>query len=373
MDTLTGLLDGPRARGAFLLRSVLEPPFALHVEDEAPLTLLTLVQGSAWLIPDGRDPTLLQPGDVAILRGPEPYTVADDPKTPWQIIIHPGQHCTTLDGVDRSESMHLGVRTWGDDLNAGTVLLTGTYQLRSEVSRRLLTALPSVLVQPSAAADATLVHLLGAEMARTDPGQELVLDRLLDLLLVSVLRAWLASPEAGAPGWYQAREDPVVGPALRLMHDDPAHPWTVATLATRIGASRSALARRFNELVGEPPMTYLTGWRLTLAADLLREPETTIGAVARQVGYGSSFALSAAFKRERGMSPQDYRRQADSAEVLHSTAQSLREPVTRRSRPESSRIRPGVVRHAQRAHHATSRVVFLTPSKRPAETVAAAR
>ena len=73
--------------------------------------------------------------------------------------------------------------------------------------------------------------------------------------------------------------------------------------------SRAALARRFTELVGEPPMAFLTGWRLALAADLLREPDTTIGAVARQVGYGSSFALSAAFKRVRGMSPQEYRAQ----------------------------------------------------------------
>jgi AraC-like DNA-binding protein len=320
MDTLTGLLDGPRARGAFLLRSVLEAPFALRIEDEAPLTLLTVVRGSAWLLPAAGEPARLSPGDVAVVRGPEPYTVADDPATPWQIIIRPGQHCTTLDGVDRAESMHLGVRTWGDHLDARTMLLTGTYQLRSEVSRRLLAALPTVLLRP---ADDTLVRLLAAEMIRTDPGQELVLDRLLDLLLVSVLRAWLAGPEAGAPGWYRAREDPVVGAALRLLHDDPGEPWTVASLAARIGASRSVLARRFNELVGEPPMSYLTGWRLTLAADLLREPATTIGAVARQVGYGSSFALSAAFKRERGLSPQEFRRQAAEEDRRHRTAGHL--------------------------------------------------
>ena len=328
MDTLTGLLDGPRARGAFLLRSVLDPPFAMRIEDRAPLTLMTLVQGDAYLIPDGGEAILLRPGDVAILRGPEPYTVADDPSTPWQTIIHPGQICTTLDGQDRSQEMHLGVRTWGDRLDAGTVLLTGTYQLRSEVSRRLLTALPDVLVQPSAAANTALIALLGNEMGNTDPGQELVLDRILDLLLVSVLRAWLANPKAGAPAWYQARQDPIVGPALRLLHDDPSEQWTVADLATRTGVSRSALARRFHELVGEPPMTYLTGWRLTLAADLLREPEATIGSVARQVGYGSSFALSTAFKRERGVSPQEYRRQVSDEQTWHATAQ---EPAHRSS------------------------------------------
>lgn len=102
---------------------------------------------------------------------------------------------------------------------------------------------------------------------------------------------------------------PVVdlGPALRLLHHEPAKPWTVASLAAAIGVSRAALARRFTELVGEPPMTFLTDWRLTLAADLLREPDATVSSVARQVGYGSPFALSAAFKRVRGISPQEHR------------------------------------------------------------------
>lgn len=304
MDTLTGLLDGPRARGAFLLRSVLEPPFALRVQDEAPLTLVTLVRGSAHVIHDSA--VRLDPGDVAVIRGPEPYTVADDPSTPWQTIIHPGQLCTTVDGVPRE---HLGVRSWGDKVDAGTEMITGTYQLESEVSRRLLGALPTVLVQPAAATDRTLVGLLAAEMTTPGPGQELVLDRLLDLLLVSVLRAWLASTDAGVPAWHRAGQDPIVGPALRLLHSTPESPWTVAALAARAGVSRSSLARRFTDLVGEPPMAYLTGWRLTLAADLLRSPDATLDAVARRVGYGSAFALSVAFKRERGVSPQQFRRQ----------------------------------------------------------------
>ncbi|GAA3954131.1 AraC family transcriptional regulator [Actinoplanes auranticolor] len=308
MDTLTGLLDGPRARGAFLLRSLLEPPYALRIEDEAPLTVMTLVRGTAWVLPDGGEPVLLSPYDVALVRGPGHYTVADDPGTPWQTLIGPGQTCTTLSGPDRTATVDAGGRTWGDRPDGATLLLTGTYQLRSEVSRRLLDALPALLVRAGAAGP---VELLAAEISRPEPGQELVLDRILDLLLVAVVRGWLAAPESGAPAWYRARNDAVVGPVLRLLHEEPAEAWTVAGLAQRCGVSRSALARRFTDLVGEPPMSYLTTWRLTLAADLLREPEATIGAVARRVGYGSAFALSAAFKRERGMSPQEYRRQAE--------------------------------------------------------------
>ncbi len=307
MDSLTGLLDGPRARGAFLLRSLLEPPYALRIADEAPLCVVTLVRGVAWVIPDGGAPVSLRPHDVALVRGPGHYTVADDPGTPWQTLIGPGQTCTTLAGPDRTTSVDAGGRTWGDGPAGGTLLLTGTYQLRSAVSRRLLDALPPVLVRPGAAGP---VELLAAEIGRPEPGQALVLDRILDLLLVAVLRDWLAAADSGAPAWYRARDDAVVGPALRLLHDEPARPWTVAALAERCGVSRSALARRFTDLVGQPPMAYLTAWRLTLAADLLREPEATVGAVARRVGYGSSFALSVAFKRERGLSPQEYRRQA---------------------------------------------------------------
>jgi AraC-like DNA-binding protein len=189
-------------------------------------------------------------------------------------------------------------------------MLTGTYQLGGEVSQRLLRALPALLVLHDDEWDCPVVPLLADEIVKDEPGQEAVLDRLLDLLLIAVLRAWFARPEAGAPDWYRAYGDPVVGRALRLLHHNPAHPWTVAELAHEAGVSRAALARRFHELVGEPPMSFLTGWRIALAADLLREPGATIGSVAHQVGYGSPFALSTAFKRLRGVSPQQYRRAA---------------------------------------------------------------
>jgi AraC-like DNA-binding protein len=310
MDALTGLLDGPRARGAFLLRSIMDPPWSVRVQDRAPLSLVAIMRGEAWVVPDDADPVRLVPGDVAITRGPDPFTFADDPATRPQVVIHPGQRCTTPDGKDLAQAMDLGVRTWGNDPDGSTTMLIGTYQMRGEVSRRLLEALPSLVVLPDGAWNRSLVPLLGDEIVKDDPGQEVVLDRLLDLLLISVLRTWFARPDSGAPAWYRADSDPVVGRALRMLHNNPAASWTVASLAAATGVSRAALARRFTDLVGEPPMSYLTGWRLTLAADLLREPDATVGAVARQVGYGSPFALSTAFKRVRGISPQQHRTRA---------------------------------------------------------------
>jgi AraC-like DNA-binding protein len=308
MDAVASLLDGPRARGAFLLRSTLDPPWSLRIQDRAPLTLVALVRGHAWFVPDGGEAVRLEAGDVAIVRGPDPYLVADDPATAPQAVIHPGQRCTTPDGRELDAMRELGVRTWGNSPAGATVMVTGTYNLDGDVSQRLLRALAPLVILRDGEWDCPLIPLLADEVVKDDPGQEAVLDRLLDLLLIAVLRAWFSRPEARAPAWYRAYGDPVVGRALHLLHNDPAHPWTVAALADAVGVSRAALARRFNELVGEPPMSFLTGWRIALAADLLREPGETIGSVAQRVGYGSPFALSAAFKRVRGISPQQHRR-----------------------------------------------------------------
>ncbi|UYM06421.1 AraC family transcriptional regulator [Solicola gregarius] len=309
MDAISGLLDGPRARGAFVLRSTMQPPWSLRIQDEAPLSVIAAVRGDACIV--RRDiVTWLNQGDVAVICGPEPYDVADKPSTAPQSIIQPGQVCTTPDGVEVPDMAFMGVRAWGNARDGRTVLLTGTYQLQSEISARLLSALPELVHLPADALDTPLIAYLAEETVKDEPGQEALLDRLLDLLLIAVLRAWFARPDAEAPGWYRAHGDPVVGPALQLLHNNPERQWTVESIASAAGVSRAALSRRFTALVGEPPMTFLTNWRLTLAADLLHEPGNTVESVARKVGYGSAFALSTAFKRVYGVSPREHRERA---------------------------------------------------------------
>ena len=307
MDVLTSLMNGPRANSAFVLRSVLDPPWSLRVQDEAPLTVITVLTGAAWLTMDGRDPVQLCPGGVAIVRGPEHYTVADDPSRPATVVIHPGQRSTTLDGEELCEAMDLGLRTWGTSTAGSVTMVTGTYQTPTEISRLLLESLPTVIVIPAGNWDSPVLDLLVTEMTRDQPGQEVVLDRLLDLVVIAAVRTWIGQTESEAPGQLSPRHDPVVRTALKLVQNDPARTWTVASLATETGVSRAAFARRFTIAMGIPPMAYLTEWRLALAADLLREPTRTIGAVAHEVGYGSAFALSTAFKRIRGVSPHNYR------------------------------------------------------------------
>lgn len=309
MDELTSVLDGPRAQNAFVVRSVLAPPWGIRVADEAPITVVAVVRGEVWIRHANGETAVARAGDVAILRGEEPYDVADSPGTPAEIVIHPDNRCTTLDGVELKETMTLGVRTWGTgDRPDATVMLTGAYQLAGELDRRLLDALPRRIHLPAADVATAIVDLLGDELDKDQPGQQAVLDRLLDLLLISSLRTWFDGAGERAPRWYRAHRDPVIGPALRLLQHRPAEPWTVASLAATVGSSRAAFARRFHDLVGQPPMQYLTDWRLSLAADALREPGVGLAEVAARVGYATPFALSNAFKRVRGVSPSEFRR-----------------------------------------------------------------
>lgn len=314
MDPLADFLGGPRASSAFLLKVHFEAPWSMRIEDDAPLTVFAITGGSVVLIGEGAvDPVPLVPGDVVVARDTEHYVIADDPATEPTIVVGPGGHCQTLDGASLVERLHLGVRTWGNSPDGSDTMLVGTYSNDGAVSRWLLDALPPQLVVREHEWDAAAVGLLAREITRDEPGQQVVLDRLLDLILVGALRAAATNGSLELPAWYRAHADPVVGPVVQVMQRDPATPWTVAELASTAGVSRAQLARRFHELVGEPPMSFLTRWRMSVAADLLRDPTTTVTQVAASVGYGSPFTFSTAFKRHHGTSPRAYRDQLATA------------------------------------------------------------
>ncbi|MEV5960538.1 AraC family transcriptional regulator [Kribbella sp. NPDC051952] len=310
MDVLDDLLAGTRARDGVFNLTIMDSPWAIEIRDEAPLALATLVRGSGWVTRHDIEPVRMEQGDVAIFTGPSPYVVGDSVNTAAQLRIHPGGICEPLPGAPVDYSARLGVRTYGGRASGEVMVASGTYQVPGDVSRRLVTALPSVLVVPAEEIAGPVMEMVIAEIQRDAQGQQTVLDRWLDLALITTLRAWFERPESQAPGWYQAQTDPVAGSALRLLHEDPAYPWNVTELADRVGVSRASLARRFTALVGEAPMSYLTGWRITLAADQLRATKDTVETIARRVGYANAFALSVAFKRVRGTTPTAHRRAA---------------------------------------------------------------
>ncbi|MCC3771743.1 AraC family transcriptional regulator [Streptomyces sp. UNOC14_S4] len=289
MDLFDDLLRGVRANGAALGGSVLTPPWALRFADHAHLTLCVPLRGEGWIVrDDGGEPHRLRTGEAAIVRGPGPFVFTDDPRSS-AVRPEPARDAET-----------------DADIDGRTVLLAGSYHVPGEVPRRLLRALPPVAVVPDEHDCAAMRGYLEDQLTRGLPGRRIVTDRLLDWLLVCTLREWFDRPEAAPPAWYRALGDDVVGPALRAMHDAPERAWTLASLAAVAGVSRSTFAKHFQERLGEPPLTYLTEWRMTLAADLLTEPGTTVASAARRVGYADPSGFSTAFKRVKGASPSAF-------------------------------------------------------------------
>jgi AraC-like DNA-binding protein len=261
-----------------------------------------VLEGSAWIVP----PTVSAPlklgvGDVVFVGKADGYALADHPDAPLQDV------CSTAP----KEQWPIPAPLPGQ--RPGTVLLCGTYALDQARPHPLISQLPRVIHLPARATAGdplrSVVDLLGAEVERDDPSLGGAVPALLDLLIIYSLRSWYArEAERGAQGWAGALQDRAVRTALENIQQSPATPWTVAQLAAAGGVSRTAFARRFRTLVGEPPLTYLTRWRMTIAARLLRETDLPIESVAARVGYGSPFAFGKAFKRSMGSAPGAYRR-----------------------------------------------------------------
>ena len=307
MDVVANLFEGTRARGAFALRTILRSPSALRILARSPLTLIAAVAGDTWVVPDEGEPLRLSPGDIAITRAPDLYNVATGPAVEPDIFIHPNQECRDAAGRSLHDELMFGVRAWGNDPDGDTVFLVGAYEQLSDISDRLVRTLPPVLRVAREDFDSPLIRLLEDEVAKDEPGQAAVLDRLFDLLLTSVLKTWFRQESADQPAIRKSMGDPLVEKALRLIYADPSRSWTVDQLALETNASRASLARRFHDVIGEPPMTFMKNWRMALAADMLTRRGETIASVAAKVGYQSPFAFSAAFKKTRGLSPQDHR------------------------------------------------------------------
>ncbi|MCX4747823.1 AraC family transcriptional regulator [Kitasatospora sp. NBC_01287] len=262
---------------------------------------LVALRGSCWLLPDGGGPPLtLGPGDVVLLPHGTGYVLASGPMEPQAV-----ERAVIFEEWEAR-------RTAPPPANAPALaeLLCGKYLLDGRHRHPLMAELPDVIHLPNRVGDhvelRSAIELLGREVTQDAPGAGVVLPGLLDLLLVYLVRAWMAQ-EPAATDWSAALADPAVAAALRALHEAPERPWSNELLAARAGVSRATLGRRFTMLVGRTPMAYLAWWRMTRAATLLRDTEAPIDTIARQVGYGSPYALSHAFNRAFGTTPGRYR------------------------------------------------------------------
>ena len=199
-----------------------------------------------------------------------------------------------------------GIFHLGEPGGPDTQLLIGHCTFGSDDAALLVSLLPDLVVVRGVRRLTMLVELLSEEARAARPGRDGVLARLLEVLLIEAFRATTAP--AAAPGLLRGLGDARLAAALRRMHADPTRPWTVGALAKEAALSRSSFFERFRREVGIAPMTYLLGWRMALAKDLLRRDDVSVGEIARRVGYGSSSTFSVAFTRQVGSSPTLYAR-----------------------------------------------------------------
>ncbi|MFD8005580.1 AraC family transcriptional regulator [Streptomyces mirabilis] len=305
MDVLSDAIAAMRTGRPHSRRQDKYAPWGLRFPDSDGAGFHVVLQGSAWLVPAAGEPVALGPGDVAFLARGRGYTLASGLDAPVEDVrpLPDGSWPEPPPAVRRE--------------GPATVLLCGAYQLDRGRAHPLLSELPEVVHLPSRIGThrslRAAVELLGMELEEQQPGSDTIVTSLLDTLLLYILRAWWGTERHGSGhprGWAAALADPAVGAALRAVHGDPSHPWTVEELGARGGLSRAAFARRFTALVGEPPLTYLTWWRMITAGRLLREDSVPLRLVARRTGYTSEFAFAKAFKRKYGVAPGQYRKQA---------------------------------------------------------------
>jgi AraC-like DNA-binding protein len=296
VDLLHDHLMRARATGAVFARTVAAPPWGLRLGGSIQLAVHAVTRGKAWLwLGDPSSAVELLPGEITLVRGGPAHYIAHEP----------GADCLEPDDFRRRHSQDAPPADHG-----ATVFLCGAYQFSGDVGSGLLDALPPALTLSPAIGEplSEVITLLSRELTAVEPGQQTVLDRLLDVLLVLALRSGFQRG-ATAPRWYRASGDPRLRPALQAMHEDASHPWTVPELAAASGLSRAAFARAFRDTLGQAPLQYLTEWRMTLARDHLRAGELSLASIAAAVGYGSPYAFAAAFRRHHGIPPGAWRQQ----------------------------------------------------------------
>lgn len=303
---LADILRGVRMEGIFYCPSTFTEPWGVSLPPMDDCVWFHVVTaGSGTVVVDDEEPVHFTTGDLLLIPHGTGHRAwgADPAPTP-----------NVLDLPHDTLSERYGILRHGGG-GVPTELVCGGVRFVHPAARALIAALPRV------------VHLTAADIPRRDwlrttldliddetrvarPGGDAIVSRLCDIIVMQAVRTWLDRDPAAQTGWLGALRDPRIGRALGAVHRNPAHDWTVASLASEAMMSRSAFAANFTELVGEPAMTYVTNWRMQVAHDFLASGEYTVASAGNAVGYVGEAAFSRAYKRAMGVSPGQVRRAA---------------------------------------------------------------
>uniref|UniRef100_A8M1A6 Transcriptional regulator, AraC family n=1 Tax=Salinispora arenicola (strain CNS-205) TaxID=391037 RepID=A8M1A6_SALAI len=315
VDVLGDVLALARVDASLLATFDARAPWAIELPARQGASFHAVVAGTCWLTVEDMQPRQLAPGDLVLMPTGVRHEFSTDLNLP-----------TRRFDDDLKRSL---IQPDGDLMlhgpGARTRILCAGYSYEAHGAHPVLSLLPPVLHVATAQPEngpwlRAVLDLLAHETGSAATGSDTAAVRLLDLLLIHVIRVWLhTGGDTVGVSWLRGLHDPVSGRALAVLHEQPSLNWTLEALAEAVNVSRATLARRFTRHVGEPPLRYLSRWRLSLAAHKLRNTSLPVAAIARDIGYTSEFAFNRAFARAHGHPPGRYRRSARPDGLLRST------------------------------------------------------
>ncbi|HLY28122.1 MAG TPA: AraC family transcriptional regulator [Aggregatilineales bacterium] len=304
MDMLTDVLNTLELKGWLSSRRELIPPWRYDFAPSKDSMFHILSYGGTYLEVEGEtDPVHLEDGDVVLFPTGHPHSLYDDPASPLTRLVHLDYNPQRGYQVVSSEGE-----------GPKPLLFCGAFHFDYPNNFPLLHRLPKLIRIPGEQGRmeqgfADIVNIIVRESASQKTGTEVMLRRLTELLFIQVIRLWVDQQAKASGGWAGALRDQPISAALGLIHQAPERRWKVKELAEASALSRSAFSARFTELVGEPPLTYLTRWRMLRATRLLKN-EVGMETIADLLGYESEAAFRKAFKREIGIPPAQFRKRA---------------------------------------------------------------
>jgi len=305
MDVLTDVLGSMRLTGELFCRTELTAPWGVEVPAIGGAAFHVLDRGNAWMVVEGEEhPISLTGGDLIIFTRSRRHVLVDS----LEAVTVPLAELVKLKG-EGNYTLNYGGG------GSHTTLICGRFNIQDGGKHNLFASLPPILHVKGEQGRTiewleTTLKFMAWEADSTLPGSQSIVAHLTEILFIQAIRSWISSQNDDAKGWLTALSDQQIGEALRCIHKNPEHPWTVESIGVKVGMSRASFAAKFRQLVGETPHQYLTSWRMQLASNWLTNSSLKLSEIAEKVGYFSEVSFKRAFKKNIGIPPGAFRRQA---------------------------------------------------------------